>query len=78
MTVHVMSKRGRRKMTIQERIDSLLGKNDGFVALRIIYKPLRASSISERAGIRGVLNRGCGRMYQRNKKSQGEYKLKVV
>lgn len=75
--VHVMDRRGRRRMTIQERIFSLLGKHKGFVNLKTIYKSLRASTVGDKAGIRGVLNRGCskGGVFKRSRKAHGEYTL---
>lgn len=75
--IHKMNRRGRPKMTIQEKLYSTLEKNKEFVALKALYKILRARTIGDRAGIRGVLNRGCvkGGIFRRNTKSHGEYTL---
>jgi len=75
--VHKMSNRGRRKMTIQERLDGFLGRQKGFVPLKAIYKFFRAQSIGEKAGLRGLLNKDCGKggRYVRNKKLVGQYTL---
>lgn len=74
--VHQISRRGRPKLTIQEKLLATLDRNDGFVALKTIYKSLKARTIGEQAGIRGVLNRGCeGGLFKRNRKTQGEYTL---
>jgi len=64
-------------MTIQERVAATLEKNGGFVALKAIYKSLRARTVGEKAGIRGVLNRGCGKggVFKRSKDTHGEYTL---
>jgi hypothetical protein len=75
--VHEMSNRGRRKMTIQERLDAFLERQGNFVPLKAIYKFFRAKSVGERAGIRGLLNKDCGKggRYRRNKKEIGQYTL---
>ena len=76
--VHEMSNRGRRKMTVQERLDGFLSRQKGFVSLKAIYKFFRAQSVGERAGIRGLLNKGCDKdihRYKRSKKEIGQYTL---
>ena len=69
-------KRGRRRMTIKQKLHSFLVRRGGFIHLSVIYKSMKAETTIDKAGIRGLLNKGLGKtgLFVRNKKVEGEYK----
>lgn len=71
----VVSK-GRPRATIKEKLQKYLQKNGEFTHLQTIYKYFKATSAGQKAGIRGLLNRGCkdGGIFVRNESNSGEYK----
>lgn len=75
--VHKMgAKRGRPRMTIEERLHGFLKRQGKFTPLSDIYKRMRACTTGEKAGIRGLLNRGCSEknLFVRSSNEQGRYK----
>ncbi len=77
MSVEVKAKkRGRRKMTVKQKLHSFLVRNGSFTHLSVIYKRMKAETTIDKAGIRGLLNKGLGKtgLFVRNKKVEGEYK----
>ncbi len=69
-------KRGRRRMTVKQKLYSFFVRRGGFIHLSLIYKTMKAETSIAKAGIRGLLNKGLGKTgsFIRNKKVEGEYR----
>lgn len=68
--------RGRPRKTMKQRLVDLLNRKGDYVQLNELYNRLKADSIGDRAGIRGILNRNVGKdgIFIRGPKRSGMYK----